>query len=81
MGEPLAFSLFYMCECFAYVYVCEPHACRAYRGQKKASDFLKLKLQVVGKSRVGTGNRTGALGEQQALLKHCVTPPAQPLAM
>jgi hypothetical protein len=35
---------FYVYECFASLYIPALHACRANRGQKKASDPLLLEL-------------------------------------
>ena len=33
---------FYLCECFAYMRVCVPHACIVYVGEKKALNPLEL---------------------------------------
>ena len=38
--------LFCVCWCFAFLWVCVPHACRDHRGQKRAADTLGLGLQT-----------------------------------
>ena len=44
------------------MYICAPCVCNAYRGQKRASDPLKLELQTVLSHNVGAGNQTQVLG-------------------
>ena len=47
--------LFHMYECFAYMYVCAPRSCSAFRGQKRAENLLKLELQMVVSHHTGAG--------------------------
>lgn len=46
-----------MYDCFACMDICELCVCSAYRGQKKALNFLELELAVVS-YHVGARNRT-----------------------
>jgi hypothetical protein len=43
---------------FALLYVCTLCACSAHKGQKRASDHLKLEMQMVVRHHVGTSHRT-----------------------
>lgn len=52
-------EIFYsLCVCFAYLDVCKciPCVLGAYRGQKRVSDPLGLKLQIVVSCHVGSVN-------------------------
>lgn len=49
---------FYVYGCFTCLLVSVPHACRAHRGQKRASNLPELELQKVVSSRVGAEKLT-----------------------
>lgn len=44
-----------MCVCLACMTIREAHACSAHEGEKRASDPLKLELQMVVSHLVGVG--------------------------
>lgn len=46
---------------FACVYICIPHSCIAYVGQKATLDPLELELEVVVSHHVGAENQTRVL--------------------
>lgn len=41
--------------------ICAPHACRAHRDKKEASDLTELLLQTAMSCHVGDGNQTVVL--------------------
>ena len=43
------------------MYVCAPHACSAYRGQKRVSDLLKMELKMFVSCDVDAGDQTWVL--------------------
>lgn len=57
------------------MYVCAPHACLVSTEQKKASDCLGLKLQMVTSCHVGAGEQTQVVwvcssGKADSALSH-----------
>ena len=42
----------------AYMDVCAPHVCSTHRGQKMASEIMKLELRMVVSHHVDAGNQT-----------------------
>ena len=41
----------------ACVYICVSHVCSDHKGQKRASDFLGLKLKMAVNCHIGAGNQ------------------------
>lgn len=71
------FLKFNICECFAFMYVCEPWGCNAQRDQDKVSDPLELVLQTAVRYCVGAGSWIQVLCETRKcckLLKHLSSP-------
>jgi hypothetical protein len=56
---------------FPCIYSCAPHACNAFRSQKRAADPPELELQEVVSHLVGVmGTEVGSFGRAEFTLNH-----------
>lgn len=67
VGWFLDLFLFKMFGCSACMYLCAPHACDAYKGQKRSVDMLELKSQTLT-AVWRTEPNLGPLQQQQVFL-------------
>lgn len=70
------FRFIFMCECFAYVYICTRCKPGDHGNQKKASDPLERELYVVVSCCVGAGNQVQVFRKSNSAFHHWAISPA-----